>query len=187
LAITVLATAGGGGTAGIGGTGGGGGGGGGTTKKTFSFPHMLETSGRMQAMAAGDLDGDGCLDVVTTGSPGCIVSLQDATRRGTFSVCYSLSSVECGGLALDDFNRDGLLDVCCVEVATGALIVATGDPDFDLLRVLSLNGLPPGVPFEGMLLSSGDLDGDGLCDVLTYCPTAPGAPDSRLMAFGDPP
>jgi hypothetical protein len=154
------------------------------TPGSFGTPQPLSLQGGVR-VALGDVDGDGRLDVVTTGQEGCQVALQDPVTRGRFLPSYALFSEACGGLALGDFDRDGLLDVCCVLVATGTLAVTTGDPDFDLLRVVSLNGLPPGVPFRSMLLSTGDLDGDGKLDVITFCPTAPGAADSRLMTFGD--
>jgi hypothetical protein len=136
-------------------------------------------------VALGDVDGDGRLDVVTTGDRGCIVALQSPDVRGQFLSSYSLSSDACGGLSLGDFNRDGLLDVCCVEATTGTLLVTTGDPDFDLLRICSLNGLPPGEPVLDLHVASGDFDGDGRLDVCVVCLTASGAPDGRLTLFRD--
>jgi hypothetical protein len=135
-------------------------------------------------VACGDIDGDGRLDVVTTGNEGCVVALQSPDTRGRFLPSYALSSLACGGLSLIDLDRDGLLDVCFVETAAGTLVCATGDPDFDLLRIVSLNGLPPGVPVRSVLLDSADSDDDGLCDLVTVAPARLGSLESTLQSFG---
>jgi hypothetical protein len=149
----------------------------------WELPVALAFQGGVR-VAVGDVDGDGRADIVTTGQPGCIVSLQDATRRGSFHSSYALSTEPCGGLDLVDLDRDGLLDVCFVECPLGTLVCTTGDPDFDLLRSVSLNGLPPGVPWEGIFVAAGDVDGDGRCDLVTACPSRPGAPDGVVLLFG---
>ena len=134
-------------------------------------------------VATGDVDGDGRADVVTSGDEGVAVALQSVDLPGRFLPAYALDTEACGGLALGDVDRDGRLDACFVEVKTGTLVCITGDPDFDLLRVISLNGLPPGVPFDATIVLEADTDGDGQLEPVTCVPTAPGAattPDRRL-------
>jgi hypothetical protein len=116
-------------------------------------------------VATGDVNGDGRCDVVTCGAHGVTVALQSQDVPGRFLPGYSLDSEECGGLAVGDLDRDGELDLCFVETKKGAVVRCTGDPDFDLLRI-SLNGLPPGTPFPGVIILEADTDGDGTYEPL---------------------
>jgi hypothetical protein len=133
-------------------------------------------------VAAGDLDCDGRCDLVVCGDGGVRVALQSPLDDpGDFQESYALSPDACGGLALCDLDRDGALDVVFVEGKTGAIVGVRGDPDFDLLRVLSLNGLPPGEPIRRYGIAVGDLDGDGYPDILATGPTAPGVATNDLV------
>ncbi len=145
-------------------------------------PEMLSLA-RGVRVAAGDVNGDGRCDVVVCGALGCVVCVQSPEERGRFLPSAALSTEECGGLALADVDRDGRLDACFVETKTGTLRAITGDPDFDL-RVLSLNGLPPGEPVLGVRVSTGDVNGDGKDEIFVACPSAPGAADGAIFVFG---
>jgi len=151
----------------------------------MSEPTPLVLQGGVR-VAVGDVNGDGRLDVVTSGDDGVAVALQSVEVRGRFLPAYALSSEACGGLALGDLDRDGRLDVCFVESATGVLVSITGDPDFDLLRVVSLNGLPPGVPVRAMMVvqtnSVGSI-GDPDFDLLVCCPSPPGTNTGILSVW----
>jgi hypothetical protein len=136
-------------------------------------------------VAAGDVNGDGVADVITSGDEGVAVALQSTDVPGRFLPAYALSREACGGLAIGDVNGDGQVDVCFIEVKTGTFACITGDPDFDLLRLVSLNGLPPGVPVRatmvvGTQLSTGDPD----FDLLSVLPVGPGATSGFLSVWG---
>ncbi len=140
-------------------------------------------------VAVGDVNGDGRCDVLTSGDEGVEVALQSPFEDGRFLPSFALSSEACGGLAVCDLDRDGRLDACFVEAATGVLVCTSGDPDFDLLRIVSLNGLPPGQPIRGISVAVGDLDGDGRADVVTACPdgSAAGTGAGEIRTFSHHP
>jgi hypothetical protein len=145
----------------------------------YDVPQPLARMGGVR-VAAGDLDGDGRCDVAVSGDQGLVVALQSPLDDpGDFQESYAVSPPACGGLAVCDLDRDGRLDVVSVDQATGAIFGGSGDPDFDLLRVVSLNGLPPGEPVIRYRVAIGDLDGDGYPDIVATGPTGPG------LATGD--
>ena len=153
------------------------------TPLKFSAPVVLSLQHGVR-VATVDVDGDGVGDVVTSGGEGVAVALQSTDVPGRFLPAYALSTVACGGLAVGDLNHDGQADVCFVEVATGTLKCVDGDPDFDLLRVVSLNGLPPGEPFGYTILLEADTDGDGDFEPLASCIPSPGATTGILSVWG---
>ena len=129
------------------------------------------------------MNGDGRADVVTCGGGGVLVALQSAEVSGRFLPSYALSLEACGGLDLCDVDRDGRLDACFVETATGLLRCFNADPDGDSPEAIRLNGLPPGTPIEGTLVVVADTDGDGRPDVWTSAPDGSGAATSTLTQF----
>ncbi len=149
----------------------------------WSPPEVLRLQ-RGVRVAVGDVNGDGQADVITSGDEGVEVALQ-SSFDGTFLPAYALSTQACGGLSVCDLDRDGNLDVCFVESEAGRLVCVTGDPDFDLLRIVSLNGLPPGEPILRISVATGDLDGDGRLDLVTSCPDGSGAATGELRVFSD--
>ena len=129
-------------------------------------------------VAAGDVNGDGRLDLVTSGPSGVLVALQSAVERGRFLAAFALSTEPATGLAIGDLDRDGRLDVAWNEPLAGRVRVAAGDVNGDGVEVTSrLNGLPPGVPVDTFVLEA-DLDGDGWAEIVLDHPPGIGWPGS---------
>jgi hypothetical protein len=118
------------------------------------------------AVAVGDLDGDGNLDVATLNSPGTVgptytifLGNGDGTLRS--ARLYS-SPIWSSYLALTDFNGDGNLDlVAAVAEDSVSVLLGNGDGTFGAVVNCfdSTNGSLP------TWIATGDFNGDGKPDV----------------------
>lgn len=125
--------------------------------------------------AAGDMDGDGCPDVVTSTDSGGVYIFHgncDGTFRGFPNVFFFGAGDAGAGLALADVNGDGHLDV----ITSGIMfdVSVYGPPTGDAVAVLLGDGqgkLAPGRIYRGepgmYNLAIGDVNGDGKLDVVT--------------------
>ena len=125
--------------------------------------------------AAGDMDGDGCPDLVTSTDAG-IVYLFHGNCNGTFIGFPDVFFVGAGdtgaGLVLTDMNGDGKLDVVTSGIT---LDVDVYGPDTgNTVAVLFGDGhgkLTPGRIYRGQPgmfnIAAGDLNGDGRPDIVT--------------------
>mgnify|MGYP001162057879 CR=1 FL=1 len=120
-----------------------------------------------QVVALGDVDGDGVIDLAT--------SSFDIGTINPIGRALALSGVNGHGLWLTSIGQPRALESLDWN-ADGVLDVATGDPQ--VVRVYSgingalLTSLPPVPrPFGTRLAAGGDLDGNGLEDLLVGAPT----------------
>jgi FG-GAP-like repeat len=134
----------------------------------FSYP----AGAHPVLVAAGDLNGDGKLDLIVgtlkeSGTSGGVAILL-GNGDGTFqaAVDYPLGNSQVGALTIGDFNRDGKLDVVavgnclfCGREAVRQVFVLLGNGDGTLQAPLQYDAGPGA---NGVV--SGDFNGDGTQD-----------------------
>ena len=120
-----------------------------------TFSNTLIGGNSYLATAGGDFNNDGLTDFIrnsTLGYTDTLISNGD----GTFRISASHVSAV-GGVATGDFNGDGNLDYVFTRITTaGFLYLGNGDGTFQ--SAVTFNG--------GYQVSSGDINGDGLSDLI---------------------
>ncbi len=127
----------------------------------FGSPSNFVSGSQPNAIAAGDLDGDGNLDVAVTVNG--LISVLLGNGNGTFqaAILYP-AGFSSSALALSDFNQDGFLDAVVVDPQALSIDLLPGNGDGSL-------GPPAAyvLPNQAAGIAVGDLDGDTLPDVVS--------------------
>lgn len=136
------------------------------------------------SLAVQDLDGDGDADVVTAERESDTVSVFLNDGSGQFTAHSFSAGNHPLGIAVGDFDRDGVLDLAAAGFGPLRVFRGDGAGNYALLRQFDGVGVHDGVGDPRMI--SADFDGDGepelalaanaqLDIVMTGCPTAPPA------------
>lgn len=124
------------------------------------------------AMLTADLAGNGRKDLVLAGQDGSMVALSNLGHR-SFRAAMTTHSGQATGIVAGDFNSDGRMDVAVVNTPTckapcsGSVTVfpGTGQTWFD-------PGKRYGIGMHGSAIAAGDLNGDGVPDLVVTNATA---------------
>jgi hypothetical protein len=115
-----------------------------------------------QAIAVGDFNGDGNLDLAVANGTSNTVSILLGNGNGTFKskVDYATGKTPLG-VAVGDFNRDGYLDIAVTNSASNTVSVLLGNGDGTFKpKVDYATGHKP----QGIAVA--DLRGDGFLDIV---------------------
>lgn len=129
----------------------------------FTVSQTLVSGQSVRGVAVADLDADGSHDVVTAnreaGTLGFFEVVDGSVVRT--AVVNTPGSKE-SACALADANADGILDLFVGAHATREILLLLGDGDggFRTMDRKPVNGNP-------WMIAAGDLDGDGLADVVS--------------------
>lgn len=143
----------------------------GTGSGGFAPPTSVSLPGSAVNFRLGDLDGDGKIDLAAitdmpSGGPRLAVRLGigDGTFAPVRAALTPLDGTYPSAIALGDFDRDGRLDAAVAHVftVTGIVSVLRGDGAGDFT---SFAGSPHDIGGGTLVISTGDLNGDGHLDL----------------------
>jgi hypothetical protein len=112
-------------------------------------------------LAAGDLNGDGFLDIVTCNQSTNNISVLLGDGKGDFAPAQLFATgSQPKSIALGDFNRDGKLDVVTANFGSGTISVLFGNGDGTFQAPVNF---PAGIQTQSVIV--GDLNHDGIPDI----------------------
>jgi hypothetical protein len=131
----------------------------------------LETAGTPMAVAIGDVDGDGKLDIVVANREGTISVFRNISAIGNLGVSsfaprvdFAVPSEDLRGLAVGDVDGDGKLDVALCS-GEGFILVLRNTGTLGSVNYAGAVSFP-GEAGELVSLVLGDIDCDGKLDLL---------------------
>ena len=133
----------------------------------FSAPANFTVGDAPHAIAVGDFNGDGKLDVATASHNGNTISILLGLGDGKFAAAKSVTvGSHPSAIVAADFNGDGKLDLAVANNGsnTVSILHGNGAGGFTLAQTIPVGAGP-------MQMASGDLNRDGRIDLAVTCYT----------------
>ena len=132
---------------------------------TFGAAASYSTgAGLTRDVSLGDINGDGILDLVTTGTSAGSGRTIARLGRGDGSFGTAISYAESGAprtVSLGDLDGDGRLDLVTASGALATIRLGQGDGSFGAAQTVSVGNAGT----QAVSLTLGDLNGDGMLDL----------------------
>jgi hypothetical protein len=130
-----------------------------TVGSSYSFPFKPD------AIATGDLNGDGLPDLVVAVSSGTVVVML-GKGDGTFqNPITTVAGNQVSSIAIADFNLDGKLDVALSNAGWGDVSLLLGNGDGTFQTPVQFSALATDLYGAGVPLVVADFDGNGSPDL----------------------
>ncbi len=131
---------------------------------SFNRSDFSSAGGNIEVVTA-DFDGDGRLDLAAADFSGT-VRIFLGNGDGTFRVGQTYAACNAHGLAVGDFNGDGVPDIVVADAGCGevTILLGNGDGTFTEGGTFSTGGISPFSPYS---VAVGDFNSDGKIDLVT--------------------
>jgi FG-GAP-like repeat/Abnormal spindle-like microcephaly-assoc'd, ASPM-SPD-2-Hydin len=131
-----------------------------------TFRPEVDYRGAGSSIALGDINGDGNIDIVTSGDSANSLSLLFGNGDGTFGFPTTVAINESADfVAMADLNKDGHLDLAVATGSAVAILLGNGDGTFQSEIDIS-------TPAGATTLAVADLNGDGNPDIVAASSTS---------------
>jgi hypothetical protein len=152
-----------------------------STPGTFNPALVLNSPGASQ-IAIADMNGDGLPDLV---SADFNVSLFVQSSPGTFAAPVSLYAGGANWVALGDLNGDGAADVALTDSQSVKVLMHTGAASSTTFAapVTVFTPTPNANVIGGSIIAIGDIDGDGLNDLVITDPGPTGGMSTAVFVL----
>lgn len=126
---------------------------------SFSGPTFFESGGNGEwALASGDMNNDGILDLVVGARNSNEVIVQTGNGNGTFTAAgFAIYNSAAWMIVLGDVDNDGNEDVAAINTSNGGIMHGTGTGNLNPVQTYATD------PFS-LATDLGDINGDGYLD-----------------------